>query len=110
MLHLRSVTGISKPKFQQPLWGYLPQALLVLLLAGGLVQLTYMTATTLHKHVETSQEANQKQQEIEDLKNQIAILGERANQAKTDQTYLERLARKQGFIKRGETVIVPKGR
>ncbi|MFN3265349.1 MAG: FtsB family cell division protein [Deinococcales bacterium] len=104
------VTGFGKPNIQKSFWNSLPQALLVLLLAGGIVQLTYMTALTLYKHVETSQKASSKQQEIEDLNNQIAVLKERTNQAKADRAYLERLARKQGFVKRGETVIVSKGR
>jgi cell division protein FtsB len=104
------VTGIGKIKTIKPLWVLLPQALLTLLLAVGLVQLTYWTGSTLHRHFEASQVANSERQKIQEIKNDIAVLKERAQQAKSDKTYLERLARKQGFVKRGETVIVPKVR
>jgi cell division protein FtsB len=110
VLHYATVTGISKIKTVKPLWVFLPQALLTVLLAVGLVQLTYWTGSTLHRHFEASQVASAKQQKIQEIQNEIAVLKERAQQAKSDKTYLERLARKQGFVKRGETVIVPKVR
>jgi cell division protein FtsB len=104
------VTGIGKFKTQKPLWAFLPQMAFTLLLAGGLIQLTIWTGATLSKHFEANQAANVERQAIENLQSEIAVLKERTQQAKTDKTYLERLARKQGFVRRGETVIVPKGR
>jgi cell division protein FtsB len=104
------VTSIGKFKTQKPMWAVLPQAVLTLLLAGGLIQLTIWTGATLSKHFEASNAATLERQAIADLQNEIVVLKERTQQAKSDQTYLERLARKQGFVRRGETVIVPKVR
>jgi cell division protein FtsB len=110
VLDCLAVTGFGKIKTAKPLWAFLPQVLLTLLLAGGLVQLTYWTGTTLYRHFEASQAANLERQNIQAIKDEIAVLKERAEQARTDKTYLERLARKQGFVRRSETVIVPKVR
>jgi cell division protein FtsB len=110
VLHCAPVTGIGKLRTQKPLWALLPQVVLTLLLASGLIQLTIWTSATLSKHFEANQAASSERQAIQDLQAEIAVLKERTQQAKTDNTYLERLARKQGFVKRGETVIVPKVR
>ena len=88
----------------------MPQALLTLLLAVGLIQLTIWTGVTLYRHVEAAQGIALEQEKIAVLKLEVQLLEQRAKQAREDSTYLERLARKQGFVKRGETVIIPKVR
>jgi cell division protein FtsB len=104
------VTGLSKTKPLRILWNSLPQVLLTALLSLGLLQLTIWTGLTLHRHVEAAAAASVEQQKITELKRDIKLLRERATQARENKLYLERLARKQGFVKRGETVIVPKVR
>lgn len=104
------VTGLGKITSIRPLRSFIPQLLLTLLLAAGLIQLTIWTGATLYRHMDAAQAAQLEQQKINALKLELKLLEERAKQAREDKTYLERLARKQGFVQRGETVIVPKVR
>jgi cell division protein FtsB len=110
VLHCASVTGFGKLATIRPLRSFVPQVLLTLLLGFGLVQLTLWTGATLYRHMDATQAASFEQRKIDLLKLEVKSLQERATQARLDKLYLERLARKQGFVKRGETVIVPKVR
>ncbi len=110
VLDCLAVTNLGKITTPRPLRNFLPQLLLTFLLGLGLVQLTIWTGLTLYRHVESAQAAGVEQEKINTLKLEIKLLKERATQAREDKLYLERLARKQGFVKRGETVIVPKVR
>ena len=110
MLDYLAVTGLGKITSLRPLRNFLPQLLLTILLGLGLLQLTIWTGLTLYRHVDAAQAASVEQERINKLKLEIKLLKERATQAREDTLYLERLARKQGFVKRGETVIVPKVR
>ena len=100
------MTGLAKSI--RPLRTFVPQFLLTLVLAAGLMQLTIWTGATLYRHLEAAQAAKLEQQKIDALKLELKLLTERAKQAREDKLYLERLARKQGFVQRGETVIVPR--
>ncbi len=102
------MTGLSKLKTIRPLRTFVPQLLLTLVLAAGLVQLTIWTGATLYRHLDAAQASNLELQKISALKLELKLLTERAKQAREDKLYLERLARKQGFVRRGETVIVPR--
>ncbi len=112
VLNYQTVIRLVPPKLGsvKPLRHFLPQLLLTVLLGAGLIQLTIMTSVTLYRHVEASQTAAIEEARIAALQNEINVLKERATQARTDTLYLERLARKQGFVKRGEQVLVPKVR
>jgi cell division protein FtsB len=110
VLHCAAVTGLSKLQQIRPLRSFIPQLVLTLLLAAGLVQLTLWTGATLYRHVDAAQAASLEQAKITNLKLEVKLLEERAKQAREDKLYLERLARKQGFVMRGETVIVPRVR
>ncbi len=107
---LSVVTGLGKTITIRPLRSFIPQLLLTFLLAAGLVQLTIWTGATLYRHMDALAASQLEQQKINALKLELKLLEDRAKQAKQDKTYLERLARRQGFVKRGETVIVPKAR
>ncbi len=104
------MTGLSKLQQVRPLRSFVPQLLLTLLLAAGLVQLTLWTGATLYRHVDAAQTTSLELAKIANLKLEVKLLEERAKQARQDKLYLERLARKQGFVMRGETVIVPRVR
>ena len=110
VLDCLAVTGLGKTTTLRPLRNFLPQLLLTILLGLGLLQLTIWTGLTLYRHVDAAQAASTETERINKLKLEIKLLKERATQAREDKLYLERLARKQGFVKRGETVIVPKVR
>jgi cell division protein FtsB len=104
------VTGLGKITTLRPLRNFVPQLLLTILLGLGLLQLTIWTGLTLYRHMDAAQAASLEQLKINELKLEVKVLKERATQARQDKLYLERLARKQGFVKSGETVIVPKVR
>jgi cell division protein FtsB len=110
VLHCAAVTDLSKLQQIRPLRSFVPQLLLTLLLAAGLVQLTLWTGATLYRHVDAAQAASLELARIANLKLEVKLLEERAKQARQDKLYLERLARKQGFVMRGEIVIVPRVR
>ena len=110
VLDCLAVTGLGKLTTLRPLRNFVPQWLLTILLGLGLLQLTIWTGLTLYRHMDAVQAASFEQLKIDELKLDIKVLKERATQAREDKLYLERLARKQGFVKRDETVIVPKVR
>ncbi len=95
------------PTVLKPFSVSVPQLALVVLLGLGLLQLTGMTLHTLYRHLEASGQSSSELQRIAALRLEVKALKERAVQARDDRTYLERLARGQGFIKNGERVILP---
>jgi cell division protein FtsB len=95
------------PTVLKPFSVSIPQLALVILLGLGLLQLTGMTLHTLYRHLEASGQSASERQRITALQLEVKALKERASQAREDRTYLERLARGQGFIKNGERVILP---
>jgi cell division protein FtsB len=95
------------PTVLKPFSVSVPQVALAILLGLGLLQLTGMTLHTLYRHFEASGQSASELQRIATLQLEVKALKERAAQAREDSTYLERLARGQGFIKNGERVILP---
>jgi cell division protein FtsB len=84
-----------------------PTMLMIGIAALGLLQITALVLLTLYRHFDWSYRADLKRQQVQQLELEVKELRERVKLS-TDPAYLEGLARKQGFVRDGERVIVPK--
>jgi cell division protein FtsB len=86
---------------------HIPATLFTIVAAVGLLQITALILLTLYRHFDWSYQAEQKRAVVQQLQLEVKELRER-QKLSSDPAYLEGLARKQGFIRDGERVIVPK--
>jgi cell division protein FtsB len=86
---------------------HIPATLFTVVAALGLLQITALILLTLYRHFDWSYQAEQKRAVVQQLQLEVKELRER-QKLSSDPAYLEGLARKQGFIREGERVIVPK--
>ncbi len=97
----------SEPLTLKGLRERIPTLLMTLVAALGLLQITALILLTLYRHFDWSYRADLKRQEVQQLQLEVKELQQRVKLS-TDPAYLEGLARKQGFIREGERVVVPK--
>lgn len=85
----------------------LPVALMLasLLLALGIVQLTFQLGNTVYRSITWKQDTRATQQRVKDLQRDVKILQDAEHWA-SDPAYLEELARCQGFVGINESVVV----
>ncbi len=86
---------------------HVPATIFTVVVALGVLQITALVLLTLYRHFDWSYQAGQQRARVQQLQLEVKELRERVKLS-TDPAYLEGLARKQGFIKDGERVIVPK--
>lgn len=85
----------------------LPVTLMIasVLLGLGIVQLSFQLGNTIYRSVTWKQETQQTAGRVKTLQRDVNILRD-AEKSASDPAYLEELARCQGFVGRGESVIV----
>ncbi len=68
---------------------------------------TALVVVTLYRDHAWNQQAADASQRIHQLEREVNQLTTRRAKASTDERYLEELSRKQGFVRKTETVTVP---
>lgn len=86
---------------------HVPVTVFTVIAALGVLQITALVLLTLYRHFDWSAQAARERAQVQQLQLEVKELRERV-QLSSDPAYLEGLARKQGFVKQGERVIVPK--
>lgn len=81
--------------------------ILLALAAIGVLHTTALVVVTLYRDHAWNQQAQDTAARIQRLEREVNQLTTRRAKASTDTRYLEELARKQGFVKKTETVTVP---
>lgn len=83
-------------------------ALVVMILAAaGVVQITVLVSMSLYRHHAWTLEAGGARDRIAALEREVDDLSTGVARLSNDASYLETLARRQGFVRKGERVIVP---
>jgi cell division protein FtsB len=81
--------------------------ILLVLATIGVLHATALVVVTLYRDHAWNQQAADTRQRIHQLQREVNQLTTRRAKASTDERYLEELARRQGFVKKTETVTVP---
>ncbi len=77
------------------------------LAAVGVLHATALLVVTVYRNYAWNQQAQETTARIQRLELEVNQLTTRRAKASTDNRYLEELSRKQGFVKKSETVTVP---
>lgn len=81
--------------------------ILLVLAAIGVLHATALVVVTLYRDHAWNQQAEDTRARIQRLEHEVNQLTTRRAKASTDERYLEELARRQGFVRKTETVTVP---
>lgn len=99
---------ITKPRAAQPANILrVAHGILLVLATIGVLHATALVVVTLYRDHAWNQQARDTAVRIHELQREVNQLTTRRAKASTDERYLEELARKQGFVKKTETVTVP---
>jgi cell division protein FtsB len=83
------------------------RAVLFAVAALGIAHATSLILMSAYRHSFWSQQSVSTVQRIAALRTEVRELEDRAARARSDREYLEQLARRQGFVRPSERVIVP---
>jgi cell division protein FtsB len=75
--------------------------------ALGIAHVTALILMSVYRHSYFTQQADLTAGRISALKSEVRELEVRAAKARSDRDYLEQLARRQGFVRKSERVMVP---
>jgi cell division protein FtsB len=105
----RSALAVSRsgPEFQGGWPEQFSRVVLLVLVALGIAHVTALILMSGYRHSLRSQQAALTADRIAALKSEVRELEVRATKARADRGYLEELARRQGFVRKSEQVIVP---
>ena len=92
----------------QPKWTErLGHVALLAVAALGVLKVTALLVVVGYRQVAWTQDISAAKARIGQLEVEVRELERRADKAQNDASYLEALARRQGFVKKGEQVLVP---
>ncbi len=97
----------SGPEFQGGWPEQFGRVVLLVLVALGIAHVTALILMSGYRHSFWSQQSALTADRIAALKSEVRELQVRATKARSDRGYLEELARRQGFVRKSERVIVP---
>ena len=105
----RSALAVSRSgsDFQGGWPEQLGRVVLLALVALGIAHVTALILMSGYRHSFWSQQSALTTDRIAALKSEVRELEVRAAKARSDRGYLEELARRQGFVRKSERVIVP---
>ena len=103
-------SGVVSRVGSEPQSGWVEQTgrvVLFLVAALGIAHVTALILMSGYRHSYWSQQAVVVSDRISALKSEVRELEVRAYKARSEGEYLEQLARRQGFVRKSERVIVP---